>query len=320
LKYVVWKKIWFFSATLVFTSCLLCGLSFAGFYTQGGLLDIPVAYTIENTQVDVGVSSYLIVKQPPNVDVPGKQFREMDAWFTVGLINRVEVGMRYYGPKTFSGFVKAKILNETSHIPAISIGMLNISPNTKVNSWGANASDYYHNLNYSFFIVASKDMHSVLRLPLKFHLGVGSGSFIGAWKHSFPWQGIFGGIEWNVNKIVDIIGELDGRDFNAGVRFSLPYNFTITAGIGEIEQWWWGGPDPSDPNRPSVPVYDEYDEPKFSLSVQYLIGPLISGAEQERLMRLKNRIERALERLKQARDRRQASEQELERLRDILIK
>lgn len=37
-------------------------------------------------------------------------------------------------------------------------------------------------------------------------------------------------------------------------------------------------------------------------------------------MRLKNRIERAMERLKQARDRREASEQELKRLRDILIK
>jgi hypothetical protein len=104
------------------------------------------------------------------------------------------------------------------------------------------------------------------------------------------------------------------------VRFALPYNFTVTAGIGEIEQWWSGKPSASDPNRPGVLVYDEYDQPKFNLSVQYLIGPLLSGAEQERLMRLKNRIERALERLKQARDRREASEQELERLRDILIK
>ena len=320
MKNFVLIKVCLSSATLALISCLLSGLSFAGFYTQGGLLDIPVAYTIENTQIDVGVSSYLIVKQPSNVDVPGKQFREMDTWFTVGLINRIEVGMRYYGPKTFSGYVKAKILNETSYLPAISIGMLNISPNTKVNSWGDNASNYYHNLNYSFFIVASKDMEPVIRFPIKLHLGVGSGSFIGAWKHSFPWQGIFGGIEWNVNKRIDIIGELDGRDFNLGVRFALPYNFTVTAGVGEIEQWWSGKPSASDPNRPGVLVYDEYDQPKFNFSVQYLIGPLLSGAEQERLMRLKNRIERALERLKQARDRREASEQELERLRDILIK
>jgi len=306
---------------LAFVSALgMPKFALGGYLIQGGMMDIPVAYTIENTEIDLGLSSYLLVSQPINIDKPDKNLREMDAWITLGLLDRIEVGFRYYGPKTFGGYIKAKILNETSHIPCISIGMLDISPNDTINSWGENASNYYHSLNYSFFIVASKDMDPVIRLPIKLHLGIGSGRFVGAWKHSYPWQGIFGGIELKVNKYIDVLAELDGRDFNAGVRFTLPYKFTIVAGLGEIEQIWWGGPRTADPNNPGQLLYDEYDQPKFSISVQYLLGPLLSGAEQERLMRLKNRIERALERLKQARDRREASEQELERIRDILIK
>lgn len=317
----IYQPVFFLVSAVVFLAAILApNAVFGGYQIQGGLLDIPVAYTIENTEIDIGISSYLIVSQPINVDKPGKNFREMDAWITLGLLDRIEIGLRYYGPKTFGGYAKAKILNETSRIPCISIGMLDISPNTNINSWGDNASNYYHSLNYSFFIVASKDMEPILKAPIKLHLGVGCGRFVGAWKHSYPWQGIFAGFEWSVNDYIDILTEVDGRDFNAGVRFNLPYKFTITAGVGEIEQFWWGGPRATDPNQPGVPVYDEYDQPKFSISVQYLLGPLLTGAEQERLMRLKNRIERAMERLKQARDRREASEQELKRLRDILIK
>jgi len=287
--------------------------TFAGMLIEGGLLDIPKAYVLENTQIQIGISSYLIVSQPQSNEMvsPSKSLREMDAFLMVGLLNRLEFGFRYYDAHTFGGFVKALIWKESAKYPSISVGLSDISPKRMINSYGDKACNYYHGQKNSFFLVASKDLEPVIRFPLTGHIGVGSERFQGVWEHSMHWQGIFGGIEWRVKPSFHIVAEVDGRDFNAGVIWETPYHFTISAGVSEIEQLWWGGP--------TGGLYDEYDQPKFNVAVSYTIGPLIGGEERARLQRLKNRIERAQERLKQAKDRRESVERTIKEIEDELI-
>jgi len=289
------------------------GITIAGMLVQGGLLDIPKAYVLENTQIQIGISSYLIVNQPASDEMYShtKNLREMDAFLMVGLLNRLEFGFRYYDPHTFGGFIKAQIWKESAAYPSISVGLSDISPKSMINSYGENACDYYHGQKNSFFIVASKDLEPVIKFPLTGHLGIGSGRFQGVWKHSLHWQGIFGGLEWSIKPSFHVVAEVDGRDFNAGVIWETPYHFMLSAGVSEIEQLWWGGP--------TGGLYDEYDQPKFNVAVSYTIGPLIGGEERARLQRLKNRIERAQERLKQAKDRRESVERTIKEIEDELI-
>ncbi|RLC42030.1 MAG: hypothetical protein DRH44_04665 [Candidatus Coatesbacteria bacterium] len=288
-------------------------ISFSGMLIQGSQLDIPVGYTLENTVIEVGISSYLIVSQPESGSMrpPEKNLREMDAFLMVGLLDRIEVGFRYYDSKTFGGFVKAQIWKESAAWPAISVGLSDLSPNKMINSYGESATDYYHSQNNSFFVAVSKDLEPVIRVPLTWHIGVGSGRFQGVWRHSIHWQGIFGGIAWRIKPSLRVVAELDGRDFNAGIIWDTPYKFRLSAGVSEIEQLWWGGG--------TGGYWDEYDQPKFNVSVSYFIGPLIGGEERARLQRLKNRIERAQERLKQAKDRRESVERAIREIEDELI-
>jgi hypothetical protein len=289
---------------------------FAGFMSMGGLFDIPSAYVLENTEINVGFSSFLAPKPEPLIPTLDS-LNEMDYWVMVGLFDRVDVGVKYYGDTSISAYVKGMVWEESAGIPAIAVGLTDIATKELIGPYGENTNNYYHDQNISFFAVASKDLQPIIKLPLTAHVGFGTGRFVGAWKRSFRWHGIFGALEWRVKDYLHVIGEVDGRDLNVGVKFKLPYGLNVSAGIGEFEQLWLGGC--STVIKGQGPFYDEYDEPKFSISVDWTLGPIISKEEQARLMRLKSRIERAEERLKQAKDRTDSVEKEIKYIEDELI-
>jgi hypothetical protein len=316
----------------------------AGVDISSGLLDTPSAYVIDNTVFAIGISSTLLPygdqefaeafrKIPKgeyrNVtdDVHTKNLAEMDSYFSFGLFNRLEIGVREYDPQTFAGDVKLQIWKETARWPAISVGMLNIGAPDDVNPYGEKAVIYHpeDKQNYAYYFVGSKNMENIIRLPLSVHIGVGSKRFQGEWRYSKHWNGIFGAIEYEIlEKRLTAIAEVDGRDLNIGARIALPWGFTATPYVSEFEQIWLG--------RKTIPVWrdssgtgepelydNEFSQPKFGIGFSFTGGPIYSRAEVERLQALRSRLKRAEERLKAARQRREALERRLEEIRAELL-
>jgi len=305
------------------------GIAYAGVDIQNGVLDTPDAYVMENTQFNIGVSSYAITEGKIwSADHSGtrkfeKNLTELDSFFQFGLLNLFEIGVREYDPETFAADVKVQIKKESSRWPAFSAGMFNIGAGHDVSPYGKNACWYADDdrQNYAYYVVASKNMHNIIRVPLTVNLGVGSARFQGTdptWPHSKPWQGIFGSVAYHfLDEKISIIGEVDGRDLNLGARFKLPWGIVVTPYVSELEEAWWGAHSTSTVNGQIYP--DEYDSPKGGIAVQLFVGPLYAKAETERVRALRSRVKRAEERLKQARQRRELLEQRVEEIREELI-
>lgn len=306
----------------------------AGVDVQGGVLDTPSAYVMENTEFNVGVSSYVLTSSQRNFytheGVPfEKNLRELDAFFQFGLLGRIEIGVREYDPETYTGNAKVLIKKESSRWPAFAVGILNVGGDHDVGPYGAKSCWYSDEdrQDNAYYIVASKNLRNIIRVPLTVNVGVGSARFQGTnpkWPHSEPWQGMFGSLEYHfLDERISILSEIDGRDLNLGVRFRLPWGLTVTPYVSELEEAWWGAhttrtlPTPGHPE--GIRYEDEYDSPKGGIAVQMYVGPLYRKAETERLRALRSRLKRAEERLKQARQRREILEQRIEEIREELI-
>lgn len=300
----------------------------AGVDVQNGVLDTPSAYVMENTEFNVGVSSYALTSNQTHFythdGVPfDKNLRELDAFFQFGLLGRVEIGVREYDPETYAGNVKVMVKKESSRWPAFAAGIMNLGGDHDIGPYGAKSCWYSDDdrQNYAYYIVGSKNLRNIIRVPLTVNVGVGSARFQGTnpkWPHSQPWQGMFGSVEYHfLDERISILGEIDGRDLNLGVRFKLPWGLVVTPYVSELEEAWWGAH--TTRTTTGITYEDEYDSPKGGIAVQLYAGPLYRKAETERLRALRSRLKRAEERLKQARQRREILEQRIEEIREELI-
>jgi hypothetical protein len=313
---------------------VLAAAAHAGVDVQNGVLDTPNAYVMESTQFNVGVSSYAITSRTKQFythegEPFEKNLQELDAFFQFGLFGRLEVGIREYDPETYAGNIKVLIKKESSRWPAFAVGAFNLGGDHDIGPYGRKSCWYsdVDRQNNAYYLVASKNVRNIIRVPMTVNLGVGAARFQGTnpkWPHSEPWQGMFGSLEYHfLDEQISIIGEVDGRDLNIGARFKLPWGLVVTPYVSELEEAWWGGhstytlPTPGHPN--GFPYEDEYDTPKGGVAVQLYVGPLYRKAETERLRALRSRLKRAEERLKQARQRREILEQRVEEIREELM-
>lgn len=307
---------------------VLAAAAEAGVDVQNGVLDTPNAYVMDNTEFNVGVSSYAVTSGTTDFYTHEgvrfqKNLRELDAFFQFGLLGRVEVGVREYDPETYAGNVKVLMKRESSRWPAVAAGILNLGGDHDIGPYGGKTCWYSDEdrQNYAYYFVASKNMRNIIRVPVTVNVGVGSARFQGTnprWPHSKPWQGMFGSVEYHfLDERISILGEVDGRDLNLGARFKLPWGLVVTPYISELEEAWWGAH--TTRTLTGITYEDEYDSPKGGVAVQLYVGPLYRKAETERLRALRSRLKRAEERLKQARQRREILEQRIEEIREELI-
>jgi len=300
----------------------------AGVDVQNGVLDTPSAYVMENTQFNIGVSSYALTSSTTQFythtgEPFEKNLRELDSFFQFGLLGRIEVGVREYDPETYTGNAKVLIKKESSRWPAFAVGIMNLGGDHDVGPYGAKSCWYSDDdrQDNAYYLVASKNMRNIIRVPVTVNVGVGSARFQGTnpkWPHSQPWQGMFGSVEYHfLDERISILGEIDGRDLNLGARFKLPWGLVVTPYVSELEEAWWGAH--TTETTTGIVYEDEYDSPKGGIAVQMYVGPLYRKAETERLRALRSRLKRAEERLKQARQRREILEQRIEEIREELI-
>ncbi|MDD3464863.1 MAG: hypothetical protein PHH07_05210 [Candidatus Cloacimonetes bacterium] len=230
----------------------------APFQTMG-LLRTPDAYVIPHKSAQLVLAGYYRnVEKPSYVDMDknGLNFYGM---LGVGLFDRVQMDF-FGGDYVYFLNAKVKLLQETPKFPQIAIGMDNIfSPvnrrraqdyrpywDPEIGENGApsavydphdlgwidhpDKTDYEH---FSPYIVASKQV-VMGGIDWMFNAGFGSNRYTGQVPRSRFFSGFFTSVEISPWDNFAIQGEYDGKDFNAGLKYSYK-NFGIRLGAEAVE-------------------------------------------------------------------------------------
>lgn len=239
--------------SVIVLAALAGTLQAAPFQTLG-LLRTPDAYVLPHKAAElVLVGYYRNVERPDWVNLNPEKSEGFFPYgmVGVGLLDRVELGF-FGGDDIYFMNAKVKLIQETEKFPQISIGMDNIfstvnhsraqdykpywdpetgddgAPSAQYDPYDLgwidhpDKTDYEH---YSPYIVASKQ--AVFGgVSWMFNLGVGANRFTGQVPRSRWFSGSFASIEISPFRDFAIQGEYDGKDFNAGVKYSFD-NFTV---------------------------------------------------------------------------------------------
>jgi len=231
----------------------------APFQTMG-LLRTPDAYVIPHKSAQLVLAGYYRnVEKPSYVDMDknGLNFYGM---LGVGLFDRVQLDF-FGGDYVYFLNAKVKLLQETPKFPQIAIGMDNIfSPVNRRRAqdyrpyyyWDPeqqvivhspirdslnlgwidhpDKTDYEH---FSPYIVASKQV-VMGGIDWMFNVGFGANRYIGQVFCSRFFSGFFTSVEISPWDNFAIQGEYDGKDFNAGLKYSYK-NFGIRLGAEAVE-------------------------------------------------------------------------------------
>jgi tetratricopeptide (TPR) repeat protein len=228
----------------LFYSLSFSSLLFSQVFRASSLLEIPTANIPDDPiywQAGVGSSFAFSTKEEPHPsDFDFNGFITFKGkWFA---------GLNIFTTRDISLDLGIIILNEFGNIPAISIGIRNLSykkyisptggtwdPDPDLEPEGGFKDDQGYVLRSpelaSFYIVLSKHLNPVLRV----HIGAGRGEFIGYGprsgnintdaffdtKREWLTFGVFGGLELILTPILALGLEVDGRDLNAGIKIDL---------------------------------------------------------------------------------------------------
>lgn len=236
------KKV-FFAITILAS---MVGLLQAAPFQTLGLLRTPDAYVLPHKAAElVLVGYYRDVVRPDYVNDDQNGLIPY-GMIGVGILDRVELGF-FGGDDVYFMNAKVKVIQETASLPQISVGMDNIfSPVNKHRAqdydpieypdieWADHPDkvDYEY---YSPYVVASKQ--AVLGgVSWMFNLGWGNNRYTGQVPRSRFFNGIFSSIELSPFKDFAFQGEYDGKDFNAGLKYTFD-NFTLRLGAEAVEDW-----------------------------------------------------------------------------------
>jgi len=220
----------------------MCGLLNAVPFQTLGMLRTPDAYVLPHTAAEIMVGGYYRDVAKP-VDYDGFTPFVM---LGVGILDRVELGLLVGDkiedePLVYFLNVKAKILQETSLLPQLSVGIDNIlSPIGETSVEDLNPGDDFYNHPdnagyeiYSPYVVASKQA-VILGMPWMLNLGAGAHRFTGQASRSRVLNGFFASAEMSPVQNLTLQGEFDGQDVNAGIKYSYR-NWGVKVGAQALE-------------------------------------------------------------------------------------
>jgi len=222
----------------------------AEFGYLGGLIDIPVATPPEETFVSVIPSASFALGD-------ASHSAAMDVAVSISIAGRGEVTLSAFTLKNYALNTKLSFLEEKEFVPALAIGIDNITYTEWISSVGGESTiGFEDDLGYagerpkeafSIFLAATKNIED-FEMPLSATIGIGRGKFVGRGPlskytnsdvffdttHSAVF-GIFGGLALELTPNLSAIIEYDGRDGNVGLRYDLQH-FTFNAAFTHLEQ------------------------------------------------------------------------------------
>lgn len=170
-----------------------------------GLLETPTAEALGMAQWNIGGTA-LWADEGADEDL---------VYGNVGLLSGLELGFTRYkvedlDAETFMN-VKLQVMESLPGKISVAAGLLDITDQ----------------IDRSPYVVASHDLGAGIVSPRgrftrpQVHVGVGSGKY----------DGLFGAFSLMVGRQAQVILEHDSDEFNAGVRWSFPPNFGVTASL-----------------------------------------------------------------------------------------
>jgi len=236
-------------------ACLVVSMEAAPLQHLGGLRT-PDAFLIPQRSVEVSVTGYYRnVERPSYVD-PDKNGLTFYGMVGVGLFNWAQIDA-FAGDYVYYLNAKAKLLKESRYIPQIAVGLDNIlspvnrrraqdyrpywdpevgdegAPSAVYDPHGLGWIDHPDKVDYEYFspyLVFSKNICRFV----EFNFGIGANRYTGQVHRSRWFSGAFSSIEIMPVEYMSIMGEYDGKDFNAGLKLSYQ-NLEARLGAEAIE-------------------------------------------------------------------------------------
>lgn len=301
-------------------------------FAYGGVVNAPDAYVLEHTEVELGVAASAFSFED-SLGAADSDIK-LTGYLNFGILSYGQIGASYLADGGLVINAKLAVLKEGIAVPAFSLGMQNGIGPTRVDcfsgppgvpdsagvystGWDEDGMyNYDHAQNWSVYGVASKDMRYLLGMPVTVNLGIGIGRFVGVIGEggalgigSSIANGLFGSLVWHPGEDFSVAFEMDGKDFNLGMDYSVAKNVDLHLAWGELEQTLFP---PEGQNKQDI-----MQNSKITIAISSRFGPIL-GAGRLELEREQQRIERARTRLEELEARRRAAESELQRLRDLL--
>ena len=282
---------------LIFILVLIAGIavsvSNAGSlpFSRSGLIDTPTATVLQHTQIAIGGSitafSYELADSTSESDFA------IGGYLEIGLFNRAQIGATWLGDAGISGNVRVLVFSERINTPALAVGCQNITGEKNYEFFkDSNDSLYKYNedQNFAAYIVMTKNLDYIFGVPVEVNLGYGIGRFKQGENAdedgiSNPVRGLFGALDIHPAHNVSIIIEWDGRDANLGATYTMNNNIRFMAAAAELEQLSRG----SDRNQ-----MDVMQNVKFSLGVEFSVGPFLSRTTLEPFEQLRGDVDSEL--------------------------
>jgi hypothetical protein len=204
-------------------------------YSTSGMVSIPTDEYLQHLQFEVDfITSFSGSEEVAHYGC---------AKGNLGLYGLIELGLSVYSmwdSPAFVGNMKFEIIDEEHYWryqPAVSVGLDNIAYRPNVSSAGnrytGDTDAYREGLDdrYSFYLVSTKNLYPIG----VFHLGWGSGRFIGYGPYSKYFHGVFLGYQREIYGPVEFMAEADGRDINIGGRVNIGW-LSFTVALEKFEQ------------------------------------------------------------------------------------
>ena len=277
-------------------------------FFQGEFVDIPSSELLPHMAFEGDLAMHLYFSKDFNHSKGSQNI-------SAGLYNWVQLGVTLESEQHLLGNACLKVFHETRYIPAITIGIQNISGKSDISQFGSDFV-YPHDQNNSMYAAFSKHIDYLPGLPITLQLGIGSGRFVGATERSEWLHGIFAGVAvWPSSRICLTIEE-DGKDINAGALLKLHDHLALRFAVTDIEQAY-------NPNL-DVSIIDAGAHTKFVFGLSYQFNqfrPKLSKKETL-IETLRNERSQNLilkEEIEELRKRRGSVEKDLEILREHLL-
>jgi TolA-binding protein len=217
------------------------------FYAQSwrGYIDLPTANISDGLFINLNGGYALASEAEDNVDVNGS--------IEYGVAGFV-AGLKVYTEKTFCLDLAYQVMAQSGYIPAVSIGLENITNKSHVSPLGETglADELYLPRPpeiASAYLVATGEFPGNIEMTF----GLGRGRFVGYGprskylnidaffddNHEDYAVGVFGGIKFSTPVGASFILETDGRDANVGLRYEADI-WKGTLSLDKIEHFFAG--------------------------------------------------------------------------------
>lgn len=229
---------------------------FSQIISTGTLLETPTAYFPSSPNFWEGGFTTSLSLRNVKEEFEPHPF-DFDFFVLGGFGSKYLVGLKVYTLREIGIDFAYQIMNEMGNIPAIAMGVRNITYEKYINPAGGEPPEGgFKDENYehrnpevlSLYMVATKKFGERFIL----NAGIGRGEFIGYGPrsrylnfdifsdnyHDYTF-GLFGGLKFFITSSISAILEADGRDFNFGMRFESKF-FQFTLETNKLEHILWG--------------------------------------------------------------------------------